>query len=87
MKRPGYEKVLGVKLTKNQVIHHKDHNPKNNEKSNLQVLTIEEHKILHAKGKNAFYKFRKKQEIEKAKKDLVVARLKTVSDNLQISVG
>jgi len=33
----------------NLVIHHKDRNPKNNNPSNLRVLTIKEHEELHAK--------------------------------------
>ena len=60
MKRKAYEKILGVKLKKGEEVHHKDHNKENNEKSNLQVLKIKEHKILHFKGKNALYKYRQK---------------------------
>lgn len=50
---------MGVKLKENERVHHKDHNPNNNEKSNLEILTLKEHYILHFKGKNALYKFRR----------------------------
>ena len=42
------------------MVHHRDHDPENNEPSNLEVMTKKEHNILHFKGKNALYKFRKK---------------------------
>lgn len=58
--RKAYEKILGVKLKKHERVHHKDHNNENDEKSNLQVLTKTEHDILHFKGRNAMYKYRKK---------------------------
>jgi hypothetical protein len=53
------EKSLGRKLKKGEVVHHRDHNPKNNEIRNLEVLTEKEHNILHFRGLNALYKFRK----------------------------
>ena len=55
------EKYLGRELRDDEVIHHKDHNPENNGKDNLQVLTKHEHDILHFSGLNALYKYRKKQ--------------------------
>lgn len=61
------EKKLGRKLKPEEIIHHKDHNPTNNTLSNLEILTRQEHRILHTKGKNALYKFRKKKEIENGK--------------------
>jgi len=33
----------------NLVIHHKDRNPNNNDSKNLRVLTVQEHKDLHAR--------------------------------------
>ena len=35
----------------NLVIHHRDRNPNNNDPTNLSVLTIKEHKDLHAHSK------------------------------------
>ena len=55
------EKKLGRKLRSDEECHHRDGNPNNNEESNLEALTKQEHNILHFKGKNALYKFRKKQ--------------------------
>ncbi len=54
------EKALGRKLKTGEVVHHKDHNPENNSLSNLEVLTKTEHDILHFKGANALYKWRKR---------------------------
>jgi hypothetical protein len=41
------ERMIGRKLTKNEVVHHKDENRKNNAESNLQVMTRGEHTKLH----------------------------------------
>ena len=43
------ENVLNRKLKKWEVVHHVDGNPKNNNLSNLEVLTRSEHKLRHAK--------------------------------------
>jgi len=58
--RQRLEKKLGRKLKPNEETHHKDHNPENDDPANLEPLTIREHNILHFKGKNALYKWRKK---------------------------
>ena len=55
------EKKLGRKLRSNERCHHRDHNPENDDPKNLEALTKHEHNILHFKGKNALYKYRKKQ--------------------------
>lgn len=41
------ERWIGRKLRSNEVVHHKDRNTKNNELSNLQLLTNSEHMQLH----------------------------------------
>ncbi len=41
------EKMLGRPLSNNEVVHHKDGNKTNNRKSNLKVMTKEEHFKLH----------------------------------------
>lgn len=41
------EKALGRKLTKNEIVHHKDGNPGNNDFSNLEVMTRSEHGKHH----------------------------------------
>ena len=41
--------VLGRSLTKEEQVHHKDHNPANNHPDNLVVLTRAEHDLLHPK--------------------------------------
>jgi hypothetical protein len=43
------EQILGRKLLHNEVVHHKDHNKRNNDPSNLEVKTKSEHASLHAK--------------------------------------
>ena len=54
------EKTLGRKLTVDEVVHHKDRNPSNDDLRNLEVLTRHEHNVLHFKGKNALDKWRRK---------------------------
>lgn len=41
------ENYIGRLLTPDEVVHHKDHNKKNNDISNLELLTVEEHNRLH----------------------------------------
>ena len=55
------ERIIGRKLEKNEIIHHKDHNSLNNDLSNLEIMTKKEHNIIHFKGKDALYKFRRKE--------------------------
>ena len=55
------EKKIGRKLRKDERVHHKDHNPKNNDPKNLELMTSKEHNILHFKGKDALYKYRKQK--------------------------
>lgn len=42
------EQMLGRRLTKAEVVHHKDNNKRNNNPDNLQVMTRSEHSRLHA---------------------------------------
>lgn len=55
------EKKIGRKLRSNEVVHHKDHIPINNDPKNLEVMTHKEHQILHFKGRDALYKYRKQR--------------------------
>lgn len=41
------EKYLGRKLSMYELIHHIDENPQNNNITNLQILTPEEHGSIH----------------------------------------
>lgn len=41
------EEILGRKLTYNEVIHHVDENPKNNDLTNLMILSRSNHTKLH----------------------------------------
>lgn len=41
------ENELGRFLTKDEIVHHKDGNKKNNDPSNLEVMTAAEHASLH----------------------------------------
>jgi hypothetical protein len=41
------EKMIGRKLSPDEVVHHKDNNRANNIPSNLEVMTRSEHTSLH----------------------------------------
>lgn len=43
------EKMLGRPLTRGEIVHHIDSNPKNNSESNLIVCTQKEHTKIHAR--------------------------------------
>ena len=43
------EQMLGRKLYKGEVVHHKDRNKLNNDPSNLEIMTQSEHARLHMK--------------------------------------
>lgn len=49
------EKMIGRKLHHHECVHHIDHDKTNNDPSNLRLMTISEHTILHSTGR----KFRK----------------------------
>ena len=46
------EQHLGRKLTQNEVVHHKDGNPLNNDLSNLEIMPLSEHARMHQLGKH-----------------------------------
>lgn len=43
------ERILGRKLTRDEVVHHIDGNIRNNAENNLAVMTRSEHARIHAK--------------------------------------
>jgi len=43
------EKMIGGKIGKKRIVHHKDGNKRNFRKSNLTVMSNKEHSRLHAK--------------------------------------
>lgn len=45
------ERKLGRKLRKGEIVHHVDHNKKNNHPDNLQVMSQAEHCRIHFKKK------------------------------------
>jgi len=45
------ERLLGRRLAYNEVVHHKDENPLNNDPSNLEVIYRGDHARLHNVGK------------------------------------
>lgn len=55
MHRVVMENHLGRLLSANEVVHHKDHNKKNNDIENLEVLDALEHSKLHAAEKKKNY--------------------------------
>ena len=43
------EKTIRRELKSNEVVHHKDRNPQNNEANNLQLMTRSEHITFHGR--------------------------------------
>lgn len=54
------EVFLGRKLTRNEIVHHKDGNPLNNDISNLELLSRSEHSRYHMTGRTISDNTRKK---------------------------
>ena len=46
------EFMIGRKLKKNEIVHHKNEDKRDNRPDNLQVMTINEHTRLHATKNN-----------------------------------
>ncbi len=46
------EEKIGRHLKKNELVHHIDHNPMNNNPDNLEVMTLGKHKKRHAREEN-----------------------------------
>jgi hypothetical protein len=61
------EKQIGRKLSRDELVHHKDENPRNNDIDNLEIKSPLIHAQLHLKGKSkgadmhgqSGYRFRK----------------------------
>ena len=49
------ENHIGRLLTEDEIVHHKDHNKKNNDISNLEVLTKDEHSRIHMYERGKYY--------------------------------
>lgn len=49
------ENYIGRLLTPDEVVHHKDHNKKNNDISNLELLSLNEHNRLHVNERTRKY--------------------------------
>ena len=49
------ENHIGRLLTCDEVVHHIDHNGHNNDISNLELMTVVEHNLLHAGEQNISY--------------------------------
>lgn len=48
--RLAFEKAIGRKLKSDEIIHHKDRNPSNNDITNLELMTNSQHRKLHSKN-------------------------------------
>lgn len=53
------EQKIGRKLKRNEVVHHKDHNPLNNSPSNLVIMKPFEHQSYHGKLQGKKYELTK----------------------------
>lgn len=65
------EQQLGRKLCRDEVVHHADHDPLNNDPSNLVVLSRAEHRRLYAVKRSTRWS---QDEIERAR-ELYAARM------------
>jgi len=45
------ENLIGRKLSRHDVVHHKDGNHENNSVENLEIMSLSEHSRMHNKGK------------------------------------
>ena len=72
------EQVLNRKLLITEVVHHIDHNIENNNPSNLQIMTVAEHTILHHKG--SFRTAEVKSKIAKSKQKLDESYVDTIKN-------
>lgn len=45
------EETMGRRLKKNEIVHHKDENPANNNVDNLQIMGDKEHRKFHQRGR------------------------------------
>ncbi len=45
------EKLLGRTLSSDEIVHHKDHDKRNNDPSNLELTSRSHHPTIHAKQK------------------------------------
>lgn len=46
------EQYIGRKLTRYEVVHHKNGNKRDNRIENLEIMSLSEHTRIHKKGKN-----------------------------------
>lgn len=49
--RKAYEKHHGVKIPRGMIVHHKDGDPTNDSKSNLELVSRDEHNTIQKKGR------------------------------------
>jgi hypothetical protein len=54
------EQYIGRKLSRYECVHHKDGDTRNNDISNLEIISLEKHSRLHRTGKNMSNKTKSK---------------------------
>lgn len=72
--------ILGRELEKDEVVHHIDENPKNNNLDNLMILTIKDHASLHAYLHRKLNILRAMQKFDEWEKDRIKLSFKFLED-------
>ena len=85
------ERHLGQKLSFDEVVHHKDENPRNNDISNLEVLTRQQHIRIHQRGQSLTTKHKDKLSVSGRKfrtaAKLSIGQVKQVRNLLDLGVS